>query len=154
MAMAELYEIAEVELIYRKQSTAYDNYIITEDTAANEILRKAWDETKIDMVEEFKILLLRQNNSVIGVSHIARGGISSCIADPRVIFMTALKANACQIILAHNHPSGNLKPSQADLDLTDKLVEGGRLLDIKVLDHLIMTSNGYTSMFHGGYMLR
>ena len=149
----DFYEIAEVELIYHGSSNSLRDVIVTAADDAFKVLKRSWDKNKMDLVEEFKILLLRQNNSCIGVSHVATGGKTSCIADPRIIFATALKANACSIILAHNHPSGNTQPSQHDLNLTDKLVEGGKLLDIKVLDHLIVTSSGYISMATDGFML-
>jgi DNA repair protein RadC len=147
------YEIAEVQLIYKKPPSKAEPVIVTEAVTAYEVFKQTWDKNKIDLVEEFKVLLLRQNNSCIGVAHIATGGMSSVIADPRIIFATALKANAAAIILAHNHPSGNTKPSQQDMDLTDKLVEGGKLLDLKVLDHIILTSKGYLSMGNNGFML-
>jgi DNA repair protein RadC len=147
------YDIAEVQLVYQRKPVSEELIIVTESVIAYEILEQAWDKNKIDLVEEFKILLLRQNNSCIGVAHISTGGMSSCIADPRVIFATALKANAAAIVLAHNHPSGNTQPSSHDLALTDKLVEGGKLLDLKVLDHIILTSKGYLSMGTNGFML-
>lgn len=101
------------------------------------------------MVEQFKVLLLNTANKVLGISDISTGGVSSTVADPRIVFTTALKANASKIILAHNHPSGNLRPSQSDTDLTIKMKEAGRFLDIMVLDHLIITNEGYYSISDG-----
>lgn len=97
------------------------------------------------MVEQFKVLLLNNANKVLGIADISTGGISSTVADPRIVFATALKANASKIILAHNHPSGNLQPSQTDKELTAKMKEGGRYLDLHVIDHLIITNDGYYS---------
>lgn len=88
----------------------------------------------------------------LGISEIGIGGISSCVADPRPIFATALKGKASKIILAHNHPSGSLEPSKADKDITLKAVNGGKLLDIAVLDHLIITSGSYKSFADNGLM--
>lgn len=148
----ELYEFSEVELVYRHKVPSKVNIVVTHPATAHAIFKEAWNDNKMDMVEEFKILLLRQNNVCIGVSHISSGGISSCVADPRIIFATALKANASSIILAHNHPSGNLTPSSQDMELTNKMTQAGKFLDIKVLDHLIITSDGYSSMADDGYM--
>lgn len=72
------------------------------------------------------------------------------MADPKLIFAAAIKANACGIILAHNHPSGNLSPSQADIDLTKRMKEGGKFLEIQVLDHVILTTEGYFSFADDG----
>ena len=87
--------------------------------------------------EEFWILLLNKANKVLNKVLISKGGQSATVVDAKVIFKAALEHNASSIILAHNHPSGNLKPSQADLDLTKKLKSAGNLLDINVLDHLV-----------------
>ncbi|ETZ19873.1 hypothetical protein N824_06600 [Pedobacter sp. V48] len=95
--------------------------------------------------EEFWILILNTANRVIGKQIISKGGLAGTVADPKIIFKTALEHNAAFIILAHNHPSGNLKPSTQDLQLTKKLVEGGKMLDLQVLDHLILTDKGYYS---------
>ena len=87
---------------------------------------------------------------MLGTYSLARGGISSIIVDVRIIFATALKCVASSIIVAHNHPSMNLTPSEADKEITKKLKEGGKLLDIKVLDHLIVTTEGYYSFADDG----
>lgn len=95
--------------------------------------------------EEFWMLLLSRNNSVIAKELVSRGGISGTICDPKIIFGIALQHQASYIILAHNHPSGNLKPSQQDIDLTKRLSQAGRVLDIKIVDHLIITNESYFS---------
>ena len=95
--------------------------------------------------EEFWIILLNRRNSVIKKQPISSGGISGTVADPKIIFNSALAHLASSIILVHNHPSGSLKPSRADTDLTKKLLAAGRLLEIPVLDHLIFTDNDYFS---------
>ncbi|UPT67644.1 MAG: JAB domain-containing protein [Sphingobacteriales bacterium JAD_PAG50586_3] len=107
---------------------------------------------KIELVEQFKIVLLNSNNCCLGVSAISMGGISSCIVDKRIIFATALKANAVGLILAHNHPSGNLNPSKIDIDLTAQIAECGKLFEINVLDHIIVTKNGFSSMADNALM--
>jgi len=95
--------------------------------------------------EEFWILLLNRNHQVIRKSHISRGGVSGTVVDPKIIFKQALTHLSCAMIVAHNHPSGHLKPSKADLALTEKLRKAGQLLEIPVLDHLILTNEGYLS---------
>ncbi|MGB4400016.1 MAG: JAB domain-containing protein, partial [Daejeonella sp.] len=116
------------------------------------ILLQNWDMNKIDLLEQFKILLLNRANKVLGIYEVSSGGMTGTVADPKLIFSTALKGCANSIILSHNHPSGNLKPSQADINLTQKLRTAGSFLDIDVLDHIILTSEGYISFVEEGLM--
>lgn len=88
---------------------------------------------------------MNRANRVLGIYEVSSGGMSGTIAHPKLIFSTALITCASGIILAHNHPSGNAKPSSHDLELTKKIKMGGKLLDIEVLDHIIMTAEGYFS---------
>jgi len=96
--------------------------------------------------EEFWIVILNKANFVKGRFMISKGGVAGTVADPKIIFKTALEHNAASIILLHNHPSGNLEASEEDIMITKKLIAAGRLLDLPVLDHLIMTNTEYTSM--------
>ncbi len=141
----QFFKVAEIELVYRSKTKAKDRPIIKSSFDAYEILRKTWDDDKIELLEQFKIMLLDRKNSCLGITEIASGGTDFCPIDPKLIFMTALKANASSIVLAHNHPSGNLKESQADIDITKKIMLAGDFLGIRVLDHLIVTADGYTS---------
>jgi DNA repair protein RadC len=86
----------------------------------------------------------------LGIFEVSSGGITGTVADPKLIFVAALKSGACGLVLSHNHPSGNLQPSQADIELTKRIKEGGKLLDIQLLDHLIITSEGYCSFSDEG----
>jgi len=95
--------------------------------------------------EEFWMLLLNKANKIIKKINISEGGISGTVADPKKIFKLALENNATSIILSHNHPSGNIQPSDSDLKLTKKLVDAGKLLDISVLDHVIIGDEKYYS---------
>jgi len=97
-----------------------------------------------------KILLLNRANKCLGIFTVSQGGTTSTEVDAKLIFATALKCNAINIILAHNYPSGNLSPSGADTQLTKKLKEGGKLLNIDVLDHIIITEDGYYSFADEG----
>jgi len=102
--------------------------------------------------EEFWILLIGQNCKLIGRELMSKGGLTATVADPKVIFGVALRQSAANIMLVHNHPSGNLKPSQQDIDLTKKIAADGNLLDIKVLDHLIVADTGYYSFADEGIL--
>jgi DNA repair protein RadC len=102
--------------------------------------------------EEFHIILLNRSNAVIATHRISTGGISGTVVDTRIIFRTALEHSASSIILVHNHPSGKLKPSQADLNITRKISEAGKLMDIQVLDHLIISDRGYLSFADEGIL--
>jgi len=100
--------------------------------------------------EEFWIILVNRANRVIKKYQISQGGVAGTVADPKIIFKLALEELACGIILAHNHPSSNLTPSKEDLSLTQKLKEGGKLLEIQVLDHIILGGQKYFSFADEG----
>lgn len=144
------YNIAEVALIYKSRVKASDRPKITQADDAYSVFIQCWDENKIELVEQAKVLLLNRANAALGIYEVSTGGVTGTVVDPRIIFGAALKANACSIILAHNHPSGNLTPSHADIELTRKLKEGGKLLDIALLDHLIVSPERYYSFADEG----
>lgn len=100
--------------------------------------------------EEFWILLLSQNNTIIKSCRVSDGGISQTLADPKRIFKIALENNTSNMILCHNHPSGNLNPSQADIKLTQKLIQASKTLDIHIMDHIIIAHTGYFSFADEG----
>jgi DNA repair protein RadC len=102
--------------------------------------------------EEFWILLLNRSNHVIKKQLISSGGVSGTVADPKLIFKAALEELASSIILIHNHPSSNLKPSEQDIKLTKKMTEAGKVLEIPVLDHLIFTNDAYFSFADEGIL--
>ncbi len=128
-----LFEVAEVELVYKSKVKASERLLITSSKSAYDVLLKAWDENKIEFVEQFKILLLNRANKVLGIYEVSTGGISGTVADPRLIFVAALKANACSLIISHNHPSGNLKPSRHDEELTAKIKQAGEFLFLEIV---------------------
>lgn len=146
------FQISEIELVYRSKVKASERPQITTSKDAYEVLLQGWNEDSIEFVEEFMVLLLNKANKVLGIYKVSKGGVSGTVADPKVIFASAIKANACALILAHNHPSGNLKPSRADEELTTKIKKGGDLLDIKVLDHVIITKEDYFSFADEGLL--
>lgn len=142
--------IAEIEISYSPKLKTNELVAISSSHDAYEILSAEWKDLR--RIESFKILLLNQTNKVLGISTVSVGGISGTVADPRLIFQAALKANASSIVLAHNHPSGNLKPSNMDEKLTNKIIKGGNLMDILVIDHLILTDTGFYSFADDGKM--
>jgi DNA repair protein RadC len=142
---SKAYKVSEINIRYRPIFKASERLQVSTSQEVYTILYNNWDIYKIELQEQFKILLLNRANKVIGIYEVSSGGMSGTIADPKLIFATALKAGASSIILSHNHPSGNLKPSQADIALTQKIIKAGSFLDIAVLDHIIITSEGYFS---------
>ena len=102
--------------------------------------------------EEFWILFLNRANMATGKHAVSSGGMSGTVVDPKMIFKAALEAKAVGIILCHNHPSGNVKPSQQDIDLTKKLTAAGKLMEISVLDHIIVAQSGHYSFADEGMM--
>lgn len=107
----------------------------------------------IDLIhEEFWVILLNRAHNVVGRERISAGGVAGTVVDAKLVFKAAIAASASAVILAHNHPSGNLKPSDADINLTQKLKNAGIYLDIAVLDHLIVAHTGFYSFADEGMM--
>ncbi len=100
--------------------------------------------------EEFWLLMLNRANSVIKKELISRGGVAGTVVDTKIIFKTAVDNQASSIIVCHNHPSGNLKPSESDIKLTKNIKEAGKIMEIALLDHLIITENGFYSFVDEG----
>ena len=135
--------IAALELGKRRRSEdVLEKEKITSSHDAFEVFQGILSDSQY---EEFWMLLLNKANKIIKNINISEGGISGTVADPKKIFKLALENNATSIILSHNHPSGNIQPSDSDLKLTKKLVDAGKLLDISVLDHLIIGDEKYYS---------
>lgn len=142
--------VAEVQLVYKSKVKVSDRPTINKSQDAFRVLQNHWNYEVIDFLEEFKVMLLNRANRVLGLIDISMGGTAGTVADPKVIFAAAIKSAASGIILVHNHPSGNLKPSNADIELTRKLKAGGKLLDVDVLDHIILSRDGYYSFADEG----
>ncbi|MBN1185166.1 MAG: JAB domain-containing protein [Bacteroidales bacterium] len=134
--------ISEVKLVYRTKVKASDRPQVKTSKDAFELFMEHWDLDSIEHVEEFKLMLLTRSNKVLGIASISRGGINGTVTDVRIILQYAIKSNASGIIVAHNHPSGNLQPSESDLNLTRKIKESGLIMDVQLLDHLIITPEG------------
>ncbi|MBX2968223.1 MAG: JAB domain-containing protein [Cyclobacteriaceae bacterium] len=147
-----LYQVAEIQLLYKSKVKPSERPKISTSRDVHDIFRATWDDTKLELVEQFKVMLTNRANKVLGIFQVSTGGISGTVADPRLIFAAAIKGLASGIILAHNHPSGNLQPSQADIDLTRRMKEAGKLLEIQLLDHIILSSEGYYSFADEGIL--
>ncbi|MBB6613136.1 JAB domain-containing protein [Pontibacter sp. Tf4] len=149
---AFLNRVAEVKLTYRSKVKPSERPQVTSSSDSYCILKKSWDTGKLEFVEQFKVLLLNRANRVLGLYELSTGGVAGTVADPKLVFVAALKACASAIVLCHNHPSGNTKPSAADLALTKKMKQAGEVLDIAVLDHIILTSESYYSFADEGLL--
>jgi DNA repair protein RadC len=141
--------IPEIKIRYNRSSKTFLGKV-TNSKDSYDFLKKVFDKNTIQLQESFVVLYLNRANQILGYYKHSVGGIAGTVADPRIIFATGVASASSGIILSHNHPSGNLIPSQADIDLTRKIKEGGRLLEIQLLDHLIVTKAGYYSFADEG----
>jgi DNA repair protein RadC len=135
-------KVAEVELRYRTNVNPKDRAQVKSSQDAYELFLESWNRNTIEYFEEFKVLLLNRNNRVLGITTLTKGTSSGTIVDIRLLLQYALKTNASSIIVAHNHPSGNLEPSEADKSVTKRILAGCDVIDVKLLDHLIIANEG------------
>lgn len=136
-------EVAEIKISYSTSSRK--KVKIKDSNDVYQIILEKWNQDLIELQEEVKLVLLNRANVVLGTFELSKGGTSGTIVDIKLILSVALKCNAHSIVLCHNHPSGNLKPSKADISITAKLKQACGYLDINLLDHLIITKNKYYS---------
>ena len=140
------YNIAEVRLSYNSKVKASERPHIGSSVDAYRIFLESWDKETIELYEICKLMLLNRANKVLGIATLSQGGLSGTVTDVRVILQYAIKANACGMIMCHNHPSGNIEASDADLKISHKIKEAAALHEISLLDHLIISAEGYYSM--------
>lgn len=131
----------------RSRQEISDKPVISNSSDAYVIFKNQLSDLR---TEEFWALFLNQSNKVVHISQLTQGGINQSIVDVRILFKTALDNFSTGIIIAHNHPSGSLKPSREDLNITQKVKEAGKFLNIQLLDHLIITQNAYFSFSDEG----
>lgn len=136
--------ISEIEVAYRPLSKTILNPI-TQSKDAYDLIIREWDDNILEMIEEVKVIFLNRTNKQVGIYNLAKGGITGCVVDIRIILSIALKTLATAIILVHNHPSGNLKPSTEDKKITNELQKACEIMNITLLDHLIVTRKGFFS---------
>lgn len=137
----------EVQLVYRNKTKAEDRPQIKNPDDAYDVLLKSWNKDEINLCEEFKIMLLDNQMRVMSLASVSKGGITGTAVDPRIAFAIALKRRATRLIMAHNHPSGSIKASPSDLELTKAFIKAGKILQIPVEDHIIVTENDFCSIF-------
>ncbi len=143
--------LSEITINYKTNLKLSELPKIVTSSEAVKHFREVWSD-KLQHVEETYLLLLNRANKGLGYSKISLGGIAGTVVDTKIVFQTALKANASSIILCHNHPSGNLKPSEADQKITKIIKEAGRIMEIPLLDHLIITDEGFYSFADEGML--
>jgi len=139
----------KIRIVYSKKVKDKDRPKITQSEDVINVFREIWS-SQIEVREEFIVLLLDRSNRVLGYQLLSKGGTTGTIADVKLIFSVALESLASAIIIAHNHPSGNIQPSNSDLLMTKKIKEAGKQLDISLLDHIILTKENHYSFADNG----
>jgi len=133
---------SEIKIVYKTKVKAKDRIKLTSSKCVHRFLRSIFDKDTIEHIESSYLVMLNRRNEILGYTKLSEGGVSSCIMDAKVVFQYALKANASAIILAHNHPSGNMEASPADVGITTKIKTVGTALDLQLIDHLILSPSG------------
>lgn len=133
-------------------SNLVDKVKLTSCTEVFQFILSKWDLDVIEFQEECKIILVNRANFVLGIYELSKGGISGTVVDVRIILSVALKCNASGIIMVHNHPSGNIKPSVADSKITRRLKDACDLLEISLIDHIIISRDSYFSFTQDGFI--
>lgn len=141
-------EVAEIKVSY--STSLVDKIRLTNCTEVFEFILSKWNLDIIEFQEECKLILVNRANFVLGIYELSKGGITGTVVDIRVILSVALKCNASGIILVHNHPSGNIKPSEADKKITQKLYNACELLELVLIDHFIVSKNSFFSFKQDG----
>jgi len=144
MTNLKLYELKKIQ-------TDFPQKLITSSESAADFIKTFYNDD-IEIFESCFLLLMNQSNKTIGYAKISQGGITGTVVDVRLIAKYAVESLATSIILAHNHPSGSLSPSNADIALTERVKRAMEILDIRLLDHLILTKDKYYSLSDNGRM--
>lgn len=141
--------LKEIKVSYRNSAIVTDQTRINTSRDADAVFRNIWADN-MDFCESFYLLCLNRNNRVIGWIMLSQGGLCGTVVDVRHLFSIALKTNSAGVVVAHNHPSGALSPSNHDNEITQKIKQAGKLLDVPLIDHLILTSEGFYSFSDEG----
>lgn len=146
-------QVNEVRISYKEGLRSSMWHKITNSKDAAQLIFDNWNKDTIALQETFKVVLLNNSNKVKGIYQVSQGGITGTLVDVRILFAVILKSLSVGIILAHNHPSGKLIPSDADKRLTTKIRNASELFDVKLIDHLILIPNGdYYSFADNGIL--
>lgn len=141
--MSKLYTVPEVKLSYKSKQEA--SHKVSDSESAYKLLLQHFDPDTIELRESFKILLLSRSSKVLGIFNVSEGGITETTVDVKLILQAAVLSKSENIIICHNHPSGNINPSRQDDSLTNKIKEACKLMDIMLYDHLIICPKNYYS---------
>jgi DNA repair protein RadC len=142
--------VAEVALVYRSKIRPSERLQVICSRQMASIFRSVWSADNIELLEECKVMYLNKGNRVLAIYPLSQGGISSTVVDIKLIMVGALRLNATQICICHNHPSGTVRPSEADRSLTVKIQAASVFMDIRLIDHIIITKDSYYSMSDQG----
>ncbi len=142
--------LTEVKTYYRPILDPFTLPIVKRSSQAYSIFLEIWDRDYISYFEQCYLLMLNAQSRVLAYRNVSNGGITGTLIDVRIVYQTALLCNATSIIIAHNHPSGRLEPSNNDLLITKKLASAGEILNIEFSDHLIISPNRYYSLSDNG----
>jgi len=142
--------VAEIQVTYSAKIKKEERHQVKCSLDIYQIVMSEIYGDDIEYVETFYVIMLNRSSEILGYKQVSKGGSSGTVVDAKVVFAPALKCHASSILLVHNHPSSSLYPSQPDKNLTKKLVDAGKLLDVLVLDHLIVTMEGYYSFADEG----
>lgn len=145
----QLSQVNEVTMVYRNKVDTKP--MVTTSAHAYDILQPFYEQC-MELYEEFWVILLDRGNRAKAVYQVSKGGMHGTVCDPKLVFAAALKSAASSIVLSHNHPSGQLRPSEEDIKLTRKLAEAGKFLDLPIMDHLILSPTGYYSFADNGML--
>ncbi len=146
-------KVNEIRISYREKISTSKAVSIKSSADAGKLLFETWDKNTIGLHESFKVLLLNNSNKVKGIYQLSTGSITGTLVDMRILFAVILKTLATGCLICHNHPSSNLKPSEADKQLTYKIKKAAKLFDVNVLDHLIIIPDGeYFSFADNGLL--
>lgn len=138
-------KIAEILVSYKCAIPKQERVKISSSKDIAKTLLGLWDNDLLELQEQFWLVLLNRANEIIGATCLYTGGSSSSIVEAKLIFSIALKCNANSIIISHNHPSGNIKPSNSDIEITKKVLSASKFLGVEFLDHIILTKDSYFS---------
>lgn len=152
LSRTQLSTVAEVTLSYRPKIKVSQRPQVKSSKDIYHVLKNFWNEDHIELRETFFVILLNNHFKVMGIVEMSNGGFHGVVVEMKMVFGVALKACASSIVVAHNHPSGNIRPSSQDIQITTKLKAAGDLLELPVQDHLIVSPEGYCSLADEGYM--
>lgn len=150
-------QLAELKVSYKRRKTPDGKqlrmpWLLTSSQSAEAYLRSVWDPHKLELVEDLYLVCLNGAHEVLGWVRVSSGGFDRTIVDPRMIFGIALQAASSAIVVAHNHPSGELVPSDEDRDVTRKLAAAGQMINVTLLDHIILTKHAAFSFADAGLL--